>query len=544
MDIRYCREPQQAVKPLAHFNPSRPVALDIETSGLKYYEDNVTVVTLGQDETVVVLTDDALRWWIRNPYPKHAAPWVVQNGAMFDFPFLIHAGMPFGNSDDIWDTRVAENILGYTDPPQQGASRASLDALMRRYLKQNHKREMPSLSWATPLTEEQLLYCAHDVRWLADIMHAQQERGRSLGIPLDVAHRWGLPQTIAMQARGVPLREGAQAKAAVALLGKLGTLQDEINALAGQPINPNSNPAVLRLLQDRGNPISSTAAQILLLLEDPLAHLISQYRSTHTLAQQVTHLSGDRAYSQHHPWGMVTGRISVSDPALQQMALDVRDVIDDSGLISLDYAQMELYIGAILSGDQAMLGALEGGDIHGDAARDVQLAVGDLGMEFPLLRKRTKGVIFTYMFGGGVPGARRAAARAGGVLSERDATAILAGIRRRFPVMTAWINAQRAAGQMSGTAESHVTGMRVSTRGNSGLAINFPIQHVGAAILKKAMEYTASIAPLVLTIHDQGLWEGEAHLVEPLRDALVTASYDVLGYPIPVDGGVGGWGKA
>ncbi len=173
----------------------------------------------------------------------------------------------------------------------------------------------------------------------------------------------------------------------------------EAHQSAGQPFNLDSPKQLQEILFNKqGLPVRqktstgqpSTAEGVLEELAEryPLPRIILEYRglaklrSTYTekLPEQIDPKTG-RVHTSYHQAVAVTGRLSSSDPNLQNIPIRTQEgrrirqaFVAPPGqvLLSADYSQIELRIMAHLSGDESLRRAfVEEGDIHRATAAEV-----------------------------------------------------------------------------------------------------------------------------------------------------------------------------
>src|SRR6201998_290255 len=174
-------------------------------------------------------------------------------------------------------------------------------------------------------------------------------------------------------------------------------LEREIWELAGMEFNCNSPTQLAEVLFDklnlvlpakRGRPKSrSTAVEILeeLAAAHPLPKKVIEYREFTKLKStyvdslpKLIHPVTGRLHTSFNQTGAATGRLSSSDPNLQNIPIRTprgeairRAFVATPGwvLLTADYSQIELRLLAHLSGDPAFLEAFQqGGDIHRQTA--------------------------------------------------------------------------------------------------------------------------------------------------------------------------------
>ncbi|PTB82435.1 DNA polymerase I, partial [Methylophaga nitratireducenticrescens] len=185
-----------------------------------------------------------------------------------------------------------------------------------------------------------------------------------------------------------------------ALAHDIDRLEKQAHESAGTKFNLGSPKQLQEILYDqqqlpvrkktpKGQP--STAENVLQELADDgyeLPQIIMQYRSlsklkstyTDKLPQQVNQQTG-RVHTSYHQAVTATGRLSSSDPNLQNIPIrtetgrKIREAFvagKGAKILAADYSQIELRIMAHLSGDKSLLTAFaEGEDIHRHTASEI-----------------------------------------------------------------------------------------------------------------------------------------------------------------------------
>jgi hypothetical protein len=207
-------------------------------------------------------------------------------------------------------------------------------------------------------------------------------------------------------------------------------------------------------------------------------------------------------------------------------------------LVHRDYAQQEPRIAAIVSGDAALLGACESGDVYLGIAQQLGfLRDGMNDTERKAVRALFKTVVLGIQYG---LGARSLAVRAGISLSE--ACEILARLRARFHVFEDYARSVvDHAGLHLEIGTPFGWYMQCPSGTNPRTLRNFPIQSTGSEILHVACILAERRGiELVASIHDALLAEGDLDQAEDLSaelDRLMgDASAVVLrGYRLPTD---------
>ena len=189
--------------------------------------------------------------------------------------------------------------------------------------------------------------------------------------------------------------------------------------------------------------------------------------------------------------GTETGRMSCSDPNLQQVPRDSQfreAVVAPEGwvLIDADFSQMELRLAAVVAKDETMMQAFQAGkDLHTATAEAI-------GCD----RQIAKSANFGLLYGSGAKGLSNYAAGMGVRLSEDEAAKVRTAWLTEYSGIAKWH--KTLSKQADNTARSSVmpelripvTQMRRKLFGDMNrltIRANSPVQGAGAAILKCAL---------------------------------------------------------
>jgi len=324
----------------------------------------------------------------------------------------------------------------------------------------------------------------------------------------------------------------------------------------------------------KGQP--STAEPVLqeLALDYDLPRVILEYRSlsklkstyTDKLPAQVCPKTG-RVHTSYHQAVTATGRLSSSDPNLQNIPIrteegrKIRDAFiapEGYQLVAADYSQIELRIMAHLSQDEGLLDAFANGlDVHRATASEVFDTPFDEVTDDQ--RRSAKAINFGLIYGMSAFGLGRQLG-----INRNEAQRYIDMYFARYPGVLIYMDTIRSDAGEKGYVET-LFGRRLylpEINSSNGMrrqaaertAINAPMQGTAADIIKKAM----------LAV-DQWLSEGEldARVIMQVHDELVleVANVDVeavtaglhqymsetvkLDVPLIVDVGCGAnWGEA
>lgn len=363
-------------------------------------------------------------------------------------------------------------------------------------------------------------------------------------------------------------------------------LEEQAHREAGGPFNLGSPKQIQEILFERqGIPVirktpkgqPSTAEDVLQELADQghrLPSLIVQHRglsklkSTYTdkLTEQIDLKTG-RVHTSYHQAVASTGRLSSSDPNLQNIPIrtdDGREIrkafIASPGkrLIAADYSQIELRIMAHLSGDKGLLRAFERGeDIHRATAAEV------FGINRDAVtleqRRAAKAINFGLIYGMSAFGLGKQLG-----IGRNQAQAYVDLYFERYPGVKNYMDATRRRAHEQGYVET-VFGRRlylpeIKSRNAQErqyaerTAINAPMQGTAADIIKRAMigldNWLQQEHPDVLItmqVHDELVFEAPEEKVDALCEQIrkrMQAAADLM-VSLEVDVGTGcNWDEA
>ena len=369
------------------------------------------------------------------------------------------------------------------------------------------------------------------------------------------------------------------------LAAEMAAFEAQAHELAGQPFNLGSPKQIQEILYGKlqlpvsfktptGQPSTGEEALQELAEHHPLPQLILDYRglsklkSTYTdrLPEQINPRTG-RVHTSYHQAVAATGRLSSSDPNLQNIPIRSAEgrrirqaFIAPPGhvIIAADYSQIELRIMAHLSGDERLLHAFSTGiDIHTATAAEIfGVAPAEVSAEH---RRNAKAINFGLIYGMSSFGL----ARQLGTTREAAQTYIDLYFAR-YPGAKAFMERMRAEVREHGYVET-VFGRRLYLPDINArqaqrrqyaerAAINAPMQGTAADIIKRAMIRTDAwlhqngvAAKMIMQVHDDLVFEVAANAVAEasaaIRECMTTAA--ALAVPLVVDLGVGAnWQEA
>ncbi|MDE0157888.1 MAG: DNA polymerase I [Gammaproteobacteria bacterium] len=362
-------------------------------------------------------------------------------------------------------------------------------------------------------------------------------------------------------------------------------VEQQAHRLAGQSFNIGSPKQIQEVLYEKmqlpvtartptGQP--STAESVLqeLAAEHELPALILRHRefsklkSTYTdrLPEQVNQDSG-RVHTSYHQAVAATGRLSSSDPNLQNIPIRTeegrkirRAFIASPGnvLLAADYSQIELRIMAHLSADAALLAAFAAGsDIHRATAAEVFGA--SMAEVSPEQRRAAKAINFGLIYGMSAFGLARQLG-----IDRGSARRYVDKYFERYPGVKEYMDATRIRARETGYVETvfkrrlylpDIAARNAARRQYAErTAINAPMQGTAADIIKRAMiEIDKKLLRsgknirMIMQVHDELVFEvAEAEVVEYAREIRNLMSGAAgLSVPLIVDIGTGAnWDEA
>ncbi len=366
---------------------------------------------------------------------------------------------------------------------------------------------------------------------------------------------------------------------------RLSELEKQAHEDAGEVFNLSSPKQLQELLFNKlGLPVikktpkgqPSTAEEVLqeLALDYPLPRLILEHRSLSKLKStytdklpQMINPATSRIHTSYHQAGTATGRLSSSDPNLQNIPIRTEEgrrvrqaFVAPEGytLVAADYSQIELRIMAHLSGDKGLLDAFANGlDIHKATAAEVfGVALDQVSTE---QRRSAKAINFGLIYGMSAFGLARQLG-----VSRQSAQEYIDLYFDRYPGVLRYMEETKASAKEKGYVET-LFGRRLylpEINARNGMrrqaaertAINAPMQGTAADIIKKAMlsvdqwlVNSAMDAKVIMQVHDELVLEVadkdlEA-VVAGIKDKMEkAASLDV---PLLVEVGAGdNWDQA
>ncbi len=416
-------------------------------------------------------------------------------------------------------------------------------------------------------------YAAEDAeivrRLYTPLMHDLEQGGltklfRDVEVPL-------VPVLARMEEHGILVDSDVLAMQGDELRTELQIVEADLMDLAGGPFNPNSPKQVGEILFERfGLPVidrtktgPSTSARVLAILAEqhPFPGKLLAHRELRKLLTTYVdqlpksiHPSTGRIHTSYHQTATATGRLSSSDPNLQNIPTrtDIGGRIraafvapPGSSLVAADYSQIELRLLAHFSEDEHLIEAFASDlDLHRLTASAVfglpeeQIPDG--------LRDAAKRINFGILYGISPFGLARELG-----ITQSEARGYIERFFSAYPRAREYIDRMIERATEAGYAETvlgrrrplpHLTSRNVARRNyDKRNAINTPIQGSAADLIKLAMieidrwiEEEHLPVKMILQIHDELVFEIEDHALVDSTAMITDKMEGVLPLSVPL----------
>ena len=358
---------------------------------------------------------------------------------------------------------------------------------------------------------------------------------------------------------------------------KLDALEQQAFDIAGEEFNLGSPKQLGAILYEKlelpilkktpkGQP--STAESVLQELADDgydLPQVIMHYRSlsklkstyTDRLPEQVNRTTG-RVHTSYHQAVTATGRLSSSDPNLQNIPIRseegrrIREAfIPPEGytLLAADYSQIELRIMAHLSQDEGLLKAFSAGeDIHRHTAAEIfNVSLDDVTTD---QRRSAKAINFGLIYGMSAHGLSKQLG-----IERHQAADYMTIYFERYPGVKQYMDSTRDQAKLDGYVET-LFGRRLflpEITSSNGMrrqyaertAINAPMQGTAADIIKRAMiniyhwlKSEDSAVRMIMQVHDELVFEVPLDQIDATKEKVEQFMMNAAELDVPLEVGM------
>lgn len=478
-----------------------------------------------------------------------------------------------------FDTMIAAYLL---NPDEK---RFSLDELAMKFLNykmisfdelvKNSSPLFSALTFADVSVEDATKYSAEDAditRRLYDVLNVRLHETDLLNV-LEKIEMPLIPVLVDMELTGVYMDVNYLKDLSTKYASKMNDLSKQIFEYAKEAFNLNSPKQVAYILFEKlkiqGSKKTSTGdlstrADVLEELADehPIVQLILEYRKFQKLKStyldvlpRLVHPKTGRIHTSFHQTGTATGRLSSSDPNLQNLPTrqeegkEIRKAIvpqkDGWKILSADYSQIELRVLAHLSGDQRLIEAFQKEeDIHAFTASKIFQV--DNNQVTPQMRAVGKMVNFSVIYGVSPYGLSQ---RTG--LSYEQAQrfineyfSLYPSVREYFARVVAYAKTYGHVRTMFGR-KREIPQLRskdaVVRQEGERIAVNTPIQGTAADIMKLAMidlhnkiKQNKMNSKIILQVHDELVLEVPKEEIEQMLQIIKQSMEGVVKLSVPL----------
>ena len=295
--------------------------------------------------------------------------------------------------------------------------------------------------------------------------------------------------------------------------------------------------------------------------------MLSKLKSTYVDAlPKLADAGTGRVHTSYNQTGTATGRLSSTDPNLQNIPIRSEDgkrirkaFVANEGwsLVAADYSQIELRVMAHLCEDEAFVEAFKNGeDIHSRTAQEILTGGGPVDSE---ARRKAKAINFGILYGLSEFGLAKQLG-----ISRSEAKNYISAYFGRYPKIRHFLDRCIEEGRENGFV-STLSGRRRALpelksrngnirKGAERIAMNTPIQGSAADLIKMAMLKVAARlerekmqSRMLLQVHDELVLESPHEerdaLINLVREEMVGVME--LNVPLVVDVGYGqSWAEA
>ena len=545
---------------LERLNEAERFCFDLETTSLNYMDAEIVGIGVsleaGEAAYIPVAHDylDAPQQLDRKAVlaalkPLLEDPAKTKIGQNLKYDISVLANYDISVVGPFADTMLASYVLNST------ATRHDMDSLALKYLgEKTISFEEIAGKGAKQLTFNQIAleqaapYACEDVDItlrLQDTLRPQVEREGRLAEVLDHLELPLISVLSRIERNGVAVDAERLYEQSQQLEQRIRELESEAFELAGREFNLGSPKQLGQILFEeqkipvikktpKGAPSTAEAVLEELALDYPLPKVIMQHRglaklkSTYTdkLPRLLNKTTG-RVHTSYHQAVTATGRLSSSDPNLQNIPIRTEEgrkirqaFVARPGyrIVAADYSQIELRIMAHLSEDKGLLEAFaEGRDIHTATAAEV------FGTSLEKVtadqRRSAKAINFGLIYGMSAWGLARQLR-----IDRSQAQTYIDRYFDRYPGVARYMDRIRTQAAEDGFVET-VMGRRLylpeihsqnrnRRQGAERTAINAPMQGTAADIIKQAMiDVDAWLAEgefdalMVMQVHDELVFE-------------------------------------
>lgn len=342
---------------------------------------------------------------------------------------------------------------------------------------------------------------------------------------------------------------------------KIMALQIEAERIADEPFNLASPKQLGEILFDKlgiagGKKTKTgqyaTSEAVLSKIEHPLIDVVLEHRSLSKLKSTYTDTLANaadeqgRVHTSYHQALTSTGRLSSSDPNLQNIPIrtDTGRLIREAFIapkgrmiLAADYSQIELRLMAHFSGDESLIRAFNHNlDIHTATAAEIMNK--DISEVTPSERRAAKAVNFGLLYGMSAFGLAKQIG-----VDRAVAQDYIKRYFARYPAIAEYMERTKTMAKQLGYVQTILgrklyspdiqSSNRMIKDAAERAAINAPLQGSAAEIIKLAMIAVDEVLPkddakLLLQVHDELVFEVNTDKAHDIGNLIKTAMQNAL----------------
>ena len=578
---------------------SKVIAIDTETTGLDYMDADLVGVSMayeagkafyipfGHEKQEVSQLEEKIVLQKLKPFLEKAKNKIIGQNIKFDRNILARYGIQINSIKN--DTMMMSYVL------DASATRHNLDALSSYYL--NHKtstfeevagKGVKQVTFDKVPLDLATNYAAEDADITLRLYEVLESKLNSIKPLKKLMEDIEIPliEVLSdMEQNGTLLNSKILTSQSKDLESRIKKLEKLAYEIAGEEFNLGSTKQLREIFFEKlnyrvikktpgGQP--STDEKVLQELSEEyelpkvlLEHrTLSKLKSTYTdkLPGQIS-LNTGKVHTSFHQAVTTTGRLSSSDPNLQNIPIRTEDgrrirqafeATKGNKIISADYSQIELRVMAHLSKDKGLLEAFnQGQDIHSKTASEVF----DVGLDevTPDLRRNAKAINFGLIYGISAFGLGKQLG-----INRNLAAEYMGMYFEKYPGVKAFMETTKDAARDFGYIET-LFGRRLYLRdinasnairrqASERVAINAPVQGSAADIMKiaminahKSLKESKLKAQLTLQVHDELIVDAPKKETDKVVELLTKSMQEAadLDVPLEIDIGIGNnWDQA
>ncbi len=549
MKYEYIIDKQSLPKVIRDLKPSPYLFIDTETTG-----DRIRLIQIGNEEHIYVIDIFEVPEAVEPLQILLSTKGVVGHNLKYDLKFLYRYNIhPYAT----FDTMIASYLLGF--------EKRSLNHLVEVILNESLDKSFQLSDWAKPtLDREQIEYAAKDVEVLRRIfpilreklnLLPEVEKGKellktrtarvfNLTNPATIIEMAFVQEVAKLELNGVPVEESRIEELEKEFARRF--QKSIMDFYIKHRIDPLSTKQLGKFLTERlglelpqtlkGN-ISTddkTLAEFSHVKEvQDILEIRRIKKALDKLKELRTHIKGGRVYPEFRQIGAITGRMSSSNPNVQNIPRDMRTLFkapEGKSLVVSDFSQIELRIAAEYVKDERMMEAFrEGKDMHRYTA---SLVLGKAEQEISKEeRQLAKALNFGLIYGISARGLAEYARGSYGVeISLQEAEKFRKRFFEAFKSFKDWHSRVKEELKEKKEVRGSTLLGRPFRAHTFTDAVNYPIQGTGADLLKLAvLMFDVELrkhrldAKLVNLVHDEIVVECPSEIAKEVKECLERA---------------------